>query len=57
MRKCYTTVDTIVNLLPVSALADLCGICRSYCYKLLEENTKVEIFKKYCEILEDKSVY
>lgn len=51
MKKCYTTIDTIIELLPVKLLAELCGIHRSYCYQLLKEGkTKVEIFKIYCEI-------
>ena len=50
MKKCYTTVDAIINLLPVKTLANLCGIHRSYCYKLLKKNTKLDVFKMYCEI-------
>ena len=50
MKKCNTSVEDIINMLPVQTLADLCGIHRSYCYKLLKSNSKLDIFKMYCEI-------
>ena len=53
MKKCYTTVEVIINLLPVKTLADLCGISKQYCHRLLKEKSKLEVFKMYCEIVVD----
>ena len=53
MKKCYTTVEDIIKLLPVQTLADLCGISKQYCHKLLKEKSKLDVFKMYCEIMVD----
>ncbi|MBP5426707.1 MAG: hypothetical protein J6Y29_02245 [Clostridiales bacterium] len=48
MKKCKVDFYTIVGLLPVTTLAELCGISKQYCHKLLKTNSKQDIFKKYC---------
>lgn len=55
MKKCNVDLKTIIDLLPISTFCMLCGIHRSYYYKLLKNNTKYDIFNKYCVV--DKSVY
>ena len=49
-KTCYVSIDNIIKKLSVSALADLCGISRQYCYQLLRQYTKVQVFKMYCKL-------
>lgn len=37
----------LLNSLPVSVLAKLCGLSRMQMYRLLETNSRLHLFKKY----------